>query len=255
LDERDRENAFITKSTGDKNIGRILCLEMVGAGFTSLEENLDSLLVTLYKAELAGIHTRKVAMILFGTGNQRLAPAQVMPILLKKIEYLLMTSHGTEEVILVVKDSKRSSELSEAMNSQLGRPPSIFKKQRIMGEVVRNIRALHDENQKLANHNTIAVVVEQIERQDSINTTLLSTNCRKMCEFMLDDLFPMVKKLELHYKITEVANIKLLPKWIASHFHMLKIFEFFQIFKDFHEGRDQNIFGFFNTWNILSGNT
>jgi hypothetical protein len=224
LDERNTESAFITKRIDDDRISRILCLEMIGSRHRSLEQNLNSLLVMLFKAELAGINTRRVAMILFGTGSQGLNPADIMPVLIKKIGYLLETSHSTDEIFLIVNDRDKATLLGESMNRLLGRTTSLFKKLDIMGNVVRNIQALYKDNNEFVSDSSIADVVNEISRPDTIDATKLSILSRNMCEFMLNDLYPMVRLLELARKIKEAENAKFLPPWISTHFHLLRVF-------------------------------
>jgi hypothetical protein len=223
LDLRKSEETFITDRTNHKLIERILCLEMVGASHRDLDTTFNALLSSLYKAELHRIHTRSVVMVLFGTGNQKLEAEAVMKVLIKKIEYLLQTSHRTEEVILVEYNPDKAKKLSIAMDRILQRTPVLFQKESIMGAVISNIQKLYRTNVLLSREKAISEIVEEIGRTDKIEATKLSMLCRNMCEFMMGELYPRVKGGNLAAKITQVFNQND-ELWAGNFFHTLKAF-------------------------------
>ncbi len=126
LDLRNIEHSFITQDINDERIGRILCLEMIGSGHLTLEDALNGLLATLYKAELRGLTITSIMLPLLGTGDQGIDPGSVISILVRKMEYLLTTSREIREVILVDRNQDRAEQLNKAMNTLLSRKPIIF---------------------------------------------------------------------------------------------------------------------------------
>jgi len=221
IDLRSSENCFITKNIDDKYIKRILCLEMIGSNL-NLENNLNNLLSTLYKAELAGIKISSIMFPLLGTGNQAIEPNSIVEVLLKKIEYLLTTSININEVNLVEINKEKCELLNMSMNKILGRVSNIFKTSNIITTVIGNIQLLFNNHKNKLNERSFNDL--QIELgKESIDTTLLSVYSRNICEFILGDLFPNQQKKDLVFMISNLRDLNI-PPWIESYFHMLRVF-------------------------------
>jgi hypothetical protein len=222
IDLRHAEHAFISQKTTDPWIGRILCLEMIGTNFNSLEQNLDALLFTLYKAEIKGLRITSIIMPLLGTGNQQINSAKVMEILLKKIEYLLLNSTHIEEVMLVAYQDEQAKRLNASMNSTLGRKPSLFKQDQIMSAVIGGIIGLYkDEPNCLQNKAFLDLHAEIC--QTEIDATKLAIIARSMCEYILSSLYPSNLKRELAGMIPLLRERGAQP-WIESYFHLIRVF-------------------------------
>lgn len=221
IDLRPSENCFITKNIDDTYIKRILCLEMIGSNL-NLENNLNNLLSTLYKAELAGIKISSIMFPLLGTGNQAIEPNSIVEVLLRKIEYLLTTSININEVNLVEINKDKCELLNKSMNQVLGRVSNIFKTSNIIKTVIGNIQFLFNNHRTILNERSFNDLQIELEKE-SIDTTLLSVYSRNICEFILADLFPNHQKKDLVFMITNLRELNI-PPWIESYFHMLRVF-------------------------------
>ena len=222
LDLRNIEHSFITQEINDERIGRILCLEMIGSGHLTLEDALNGLLATLYKAELRGLTITSIMLPLLGTGDQGIDPGSVIGILVRKMEYLLTTSREIREVILVDRDQDRAEQLNKAMNTLLGRKPIIFQLDSIKSLVILNIKKLETEYKHLLSDKAIQDVFREIYRT-SIDPTKLSIELRVMSEYMLNRLFTEVRGKNLVDKIRHLESQEIAP-WMTSYFHLIRVF-------------------------------
>ncbi len=222
LDLRNIEHSFITQDINDERIGRILCLEMIGSGHLTLEDALNGLLATLYKAELRGLTITSLMLPLLGTGDQGIDPGSVISILVRKMEYLLTTSREIREVILVDRDQDRAEQLNKAMNTLLGRKPIIFQLDSIKSLVILNIKKLETEYKHLLSDKAIQDVFREIYRT-SIDPTKLSIELRVMSEYMLNRLFTEVRGKNLVDKIRHLESQEIAP-WMTSYFHLIRVF-------------------------------
>ena len=222
LDLRNIEHSFITQDISDERIGRILCLEMIGSGHLTLEDALDGLLATLYKAELKGLTITSLMLPLLGTGDQGIDPVTVIRLLVRKMEYLLTTSREIREVILVDRDKFRAEQLNVAMNSLLGRKPVLFQLDSIKSLVIHNIKKLETEYRTLLADKAIQDVFREIDKT-SIDPTKLSIELRVMSEYMLNRLFTEVRGKSLVDKIRHMESQEIAP-WMTSYFHLIRVF-------------------------------
>ena len=146
---------------------------MIGSGHLTLEDALDGLLATLYKAELKGLTITSLMLPLLGTGDQGIYPESVIRLLVRKMEYLLTTSREIRDVILVDRDQFRAEQLNVAMNSLLGRKSVIFQLDSIKSRVIHNIKKLETEYNTLLADKAIQDLFREIHKT-SIDLTKLS---------------------------------------------------------------------------------
>jgi hypothetical protein len=222
LDLRSGDSSFITAPTRDPQIGRVLCLEMRGTDHESLSDNLDALLSTLYKAELKGMRIQNIMLPLLGTGDQRIDPEIVMELLIRKAEYLLMTSRNIQEVLLVDIDPERVRALNASMNRLLGRQPSIFRQDRVIGAVIASIREIYKRHEELLSDKSFMDVLRELNKPE-IDAMVLSIEMRSLSEYILNTLYPEVENLTLNQKIRYLDS-RHTPPWMYSYFHLLRVF-------------------------------
>jgi hypothetical protein len=222
IDLRHSEHSFITHEVNDRQIGRILCLEMIGTNHKDLEQNLNSLLFTLYKAEISGMRINNIIMPLLGTGNQSIDPDKVMHILLKKIEYLLLTSNNIDDVMLVAFSKEQAGILNNCMNTILGRKSSLFQADKIMSGVIESIRDLFNKNRIILSNKAFTDLLQEIGKPE-IDATKFAIISRAMCEHILARLIPGIMKRELSTMIHLLKERNVQP-WLESYFHLIRVF-------------------------------
>lgn len=222
IELRHSENTFITKKLDDTNIERILCIEMIGTKFGSIEENINSLLISIYKAQLLGIKFKSIMLPLLGTGNQNLNPNLVMEVLIKKMEYLLTTSNTVEEVYLVEFNQEKCDNLNHAMNQILGRKSGIFKSGNVIATVINNIIDMKNMHVDFFEDKAFIDLISEL-RSDAINTTLLSIYSRNFCEAIMSKIFFDKTTQDLFTMIEKLKSMNI-PPWIVSYFHLLRVY-------------------------------
>ncbi len=222
LDLRHSENTFMVNITGDPFLKKILCVEMIGTYRRSIEDILDSLLVTLYLAELKGIKVRSLMMPLLGTGLQQIEPGKLLGSLLKKVEYLLKTSVTVEEVFLVAYTNEQADLLNSTMNLLLKRSVSIFHKNQIISTVGGNIKEIITKNQLRLQAGCYIDLLAVLDDRE-INSFKLAITSRKICEHILNNMIKDGAHLDLAKKINYL-RLQDVPPWMINYFHMLRIF-------------------------------
>lgn len=221
LDLRHSENTFMVDVAEDPFLKRILCVEMIGT-YRPIGDILDSLLITLYMAELKGIKIRSLMMPLIGTGQQQIEPGELLGSLLKKVEYLLKTSVTVEEVYLVAYTTEQADLLNSTMNLLLKRSVSIFHKNQIISTVGGNIKEVISKNSPRLNAGCYTDLLAVLEDRE-INSFKLAITSRKICEHILNNMIKEEAHLDLAKKINYL-RLQNIPPWMINYFHMLRIF-------------------------------
>lgn len=221
LDLRDIQNSFIVGLPNDPFIKWLMCLEMVGTG-RSLDEIIDSLVLTIFTAELKEIKIKSIMMPLLGTGNQQIEVSDLLGHLIRKIEYLLTTTVNVDCVYLVAFNNEQATRLNDTMNILLNRKLSFFPKSQIISAVGANIRHLVLNNIKLFQSRCYNELLETLEA-DEIRLFNLAITARRVCEHILNNVVADDQSLDLVSKISQLHQLEV-PKWIISYFHMLRIF-------------------------------
>jgi hypothetical protein len=221
LDLRTTQDTFLTQVITDFCIKRILCVEMIGTD-KSIEQIIDSLLISLFTAELKEIKIKSIMIPLLGTGHQKIDPTAILGTLLKKVEYLLKTSANVEEVYLVAFKEQEAQQLNDAMNILLKRSVSVFHKNQIISTVSSNIRQTVREHPVLFHAGCFSELLELLQ-EDDINSFNLAITSRKICEYILNDILADGMQTELARKINQLRNLHIAP-WMINYFHMLRIF-------------------------------
>lgn len=221
IDLRSSQHAFFTRSIPNSLINRILCIEMLGT-HKSIDEVLDSFLLSIFISEMKGLKVKSIMMPLLGTGLQGINPGLVLGGLLKRIEYLLSTSVNVQEVYLVAFTDEQAIQLNEAMNVQLKRSVSVFQKNQIISTVSSTIRQRISEHPVLFSVACFAELISVLSDND-INSFNLAIVGRKICEHILNTTLEDVQELELSKKIQQLRSMNT-PPWVVNYFHMLRIY-------------------------------
>ena len=221
IDLRNSENTFVTKRINDNSINRILCIEMVGTEKT-IDEILDSLLVTIYHSELKGIKVRSIMLPLIGTGQQGIEIVDLLGSLLKKAEFLLKTSINITEIFLVAFNDNDAEILNSNMNILLKRSVNIFHKSQIINNIANNIRELIKVDNDKYNAGCFKELVDILKESD-VNAFRLAITSRKICEVVLNSALDNKDYADLSTKIYQLKQERVAP-WLINYFHMLRIF-------------------------------
>jgi hypothetical protein len=221
IDLRGSENTFVTKELFESNIKRILCLEMVGTK-KSIDDILNSLLITIYHSELKGIKIKNIMMPLIGTGRQGIDKVELLGSLLKKAEYLLKTSIGIEEIFLVAYSDDDAEKLNTTMNILLKRSVNIFQKSQIINNIGSNIDEMINRNLNKYQAGCFSELIE-ILKMSEVNAFRLAITSRKICEAILNSVLKNRIEGDLSTKISKLKEEGVAP-WLINYFHMLRIF-------------------------------
>lgn len=221
IDLRNSQHSFFVNVKDDPYIKRILCLEMVGTN-RSVEDILNSLLLSLFTAELKGIRIKSLMMPLLGTGKQQINTIEILGSLIKKMEYLLSTSPSLENVYLVAYTKDQAGMLNDTMNLLLKRSVSVFHKNQIISSVSSNIRQLMNDNPKAFTSGCYVDLINLLNEHD-VNAFTLAITSRKICEHILNTILNDETSTDLAKKINLLKSTHT-PPWMISYFHMLRIF-------------------------------
>ncbi|SFG28705.1 DUF4145 domain-containing protein [Pontibacter chinhatensis] len=222
LDLRDSFGTWVSEPFNKKNFKNLICLEIGGTGFT-FEEAIRNLFSVLSVLEIKGYRNKTIALPMLGTGNQRISPKEIVPILVNQALDFLMHARYLKKVIFVVRDEQQAEELNEVMDMVLGRSnvrvphgPMI---DGLKSEILRELDKI--EVLGVADHH-----VKELKRiiSGECRSFDLGVNSRKMVEFILSDISP-----EYGQSYSLLHNIRLLDKlgiakWVQSYMHVLREF-------------------------------
>jgi hypothetical protein len=231
FDFRDTLNAWVSERIENKNFKYIICLEGMSDSFNStgmIEPHLEDLLAVLSVLQHKGLNIKSIAVPLLGTGQQRIAVNELVPLLIKKSKELLETIQLVQTIYFVHPRIENVELVNDEINRLLQRGPDKL-------ELIRQdteIAAILDRiSNKLLSLKTsfgwgkmrgLDELSYRITKPD-IRFYELGILSRRAMESILKSLLASNRQMTLNEMVNELHRFKL-SSWMLTYMHTVRSF-------------------------------
>ncbi|MBP6872893.1 MAG: DUF4145 domain-containing protein [Bacteroidales bacterium] len=221
-------NVWISKELDHYDFKRLAFVEIVGT-YQPFEQSIRNLFSLVRICEVYDIELNSIAMPILGTGQQRIPPEMIMPVLLEhSIKALQQVTH-LRKVIFVELNEQKLLSLDQSMNNYLQRQPAILHgvpktefSQKVIDELLNNLvklKAIIGQEQK----STINDLSYKLNSDES-RIFEIGILARKLIELMVRDILKQDHSFEELSTSIRKLHEKNIALWIISYLHLIRIF-------------------------------
>lgn len=248
IDLRSTKDVWLSKEINHDKIKRIACVEISKRGKEKdvnesvMQDKISSIFALLSMTEYFNISLTTIAMPLIGTGRQKLDPNIVIKSLMIECKKGLETLSTTEQVIISSMEDSRIKELSDSMNTYLGRTHVELSDvnldehtKKIIINIITDLRRISYIRFSVANKRSkrhaefILAIISMLDNIVQHKGFELFIASRRILEVMVSDLsdYKYAGALNggsnLNNNIDSLCKELKTAKWIKSYMHFIRI--------------------------------
>jgi hypothetical protein len=215
---------WVSKVVDQNRIGRIMCVEIPYGGINA-SQIVQQAFRSLPMLEARGVPLNTICLPMLGTGSHKLAIESVLQPILNGARWALHVLGSADRICFVEINMKRAKELSEAMDTVLGRVKVAIAK----GAFAEAIRTeIRNQLEKLEQTDSRANrVVERLRRaiSDGSRSADVGMAGRLLREYVVDNILsPDGGKKLAAYEITQELRKQRVAEWVISYLELLRSF-------------------------------
>lgn len=224
-DFRDSLGCWIAKVNPGAKFTRIACVEIIG-GRLEISESIENLFVALSILEMKGVNIRNLALPVLGAGNQALDPEEMITALLNSMKKHRDNLRQLNQVLFVEIDEQRAAKLDRGINEQLGRVKLMLPRDKLFGDLRKDIGKNLDKAAALAESEDGAVFrdLERLMLADQSAWFEIGIASRKVVEYVVDQVLPDKEMEDVLWKNIDRLHGHHIARWITSYMHVLRVF-------------------------------
>ena len=224
FDLTDIFSCWSAKAPPNDSFERLICAELVG-GKLKISDVIENLFVVLSILEMKGIKTQTLALPVLGAGNQQQDPELIIKELLDDSLKYMTHSACMKRILFVEYNEARARRLDKVMNAVLGRVKVVLPKGALFEGLRKELLKTLSGGRMLAGTKGHELFnnASRLINSDQIRSFELGIISRRLVEFIVDDIAPRRKKMDLMDKIDALSQL-LVADWIRSYMHVLRIF-------------------------------
>jgi hypothetical protein len=223
-DFRKPLSLWISRALQGYPFRRVIAIEMKGS-YWPIKECIDNVFAAVAALSAKGVEVRTIATPVLGAGNQKIAPAEIIPSLLNAAEGALRRHECPRRILFVEKNSTRAQLLSQQMDLTLRRASITLPKTELLKSLRADLKKGLDNAADLVSMGHAALFDEARRLVDSETTRSVEIGLigRRLVEFVVDDILSYKKpSIDLVKKIDALDERKIAP-WIRGYMHTLRI--------------------------------
>jgi hypothetical protein len=230
FDLRDQFGIWITRELPGATCRRILCVELLGriddqreVG-QQLQSLLENVFVGLAILEAKGIVIRQLALPLLGTGQQEIAPLDIVGPLISKTQDAIARSTSLERVMFVERNPQKARLLLDEIERKFGTVNPSLPKAELIAGLMKEIQAIALKLRRATAgaQQRMAEEMHQIVSAPIPTTAGIGLMARRLAETVADTRYLGGSGDDLHKKIENLAKTGVAP-WLVSYLHTLRV--------------------------------
>lgn len=230
FDLRDQFGIWITRELPGAPSRRILCVELVGRiddqreVSQQLQSLLENVFVGLAVLEAKGIKIRQLALPLLGTGQQEIAPLDVVGPLISKTRDAIARSASLERVMFVERNPQKARLLFDEIERNFGAVNPSLPKAELIAGLMKEIQAIALKLRGATSgvQQRMAEEMLEIVRSPVPTTAGIGLMARRLAETVADTRHLGSSGDDLHKKIENLTQTGIAP-WLVSYLHTLRV--------------------------------
>lgn len=244
IDLRTKQNIWLSEKIKNKNINynRLAGIEFKRTDSsyvltkTMLEDRFNSFFGMLLYLEYKNIYIETIAMPVLGSNQQRLNAKDIIEIMLAQCSKAMKRLKSVKKIYFVEKSDFKFSILSNEFDMFLGRTDldiaKIIKDKVIYSEIDTIIKTLDDICENMDNDKRVEDICKEIsifKNVESNNGSILCISCRRIAEYMVNDIIDIlgddsgILKSSLYNKIKYVSEKLRMSLWMKSYMDIIRI--------------------------------
>lgn len=228
-DFRAALSCWVSKRLTGQPFKRLLCVEVNHSSDSeqTIRRVFSNVFATIAALEAKNYHIKTIAMPLLATGRGRHEPEMVMRAMLNHALQALEHSVKLRQINFVIRDETHALQLSDAMDSVLGRSRACMPKGAVIDQVrrkiadrIKTVKQLADTTQAQALTELQAAILSESSRPFAIGVA-----SRKVIEFIARDLMAGAKYKDLNAALKQLADQPALgiAPWIAHYMEIVRV--------------------------------
>ena len=224
FDFRGPLGLWVSRGLQEYSFRRIMALEMKGS-YWPITECIENVFAAVAALSAKGVEVGTIAMPVLGAGNQKIAPSEIIPSLLRAAEGALRRHECPQRILFVEKNENRAKLLAQEMDTTLRRASVTLPKTQLLSSLRFDVKKAFDNAAGLVPKGHLSLFDEARRLIDSETTRSFEIGVvgRRVVEFVVDDILSRKQpSTDLIKKIDDLGELGV-AQWIRGYMHTLRI--------------------------------